>query len=318
MAELNLTKVVTKHGDRTTIISYEEGDFRTFWDSRCKSLLHKRECEIVKKLLPPSEGWFIDLGCGFGRLAPAYLDAKKHIVAVDYSVKHLEIAQETYPEDNVFFIAADACHLPFRDGVFQSGICIRLLHHIASPGALLCELSRIFADEAFLVFNYMNKRNLMRILKYGRDSFEHDHKQIHDVLFATHPKFLKRLTRNCGFRTISQEGTGFTHQITHRCALMERIIDEVPSLIHLLAVAEKIYGLTLGNLRLALMQYSLLKKVSDDEVSWQSPMPRNIVDILLCPRCHSVEMCEDEDEIKCTNCGKSYPKNAHIYDFRLS
>ena len=319
MADLELRAVVSAHRDRNIIIDYQEDDFRGYWDSGCKSLLHQCECEIIKRLLPPSDAWFIDIGCGYGRLTPTYLDSKKRIVAVDYSTKHLEMACNAYPQDNMFFVAADAYHLPFRDRVFTSGLCVRLFHHIASPEAFLGEFSRVFMNEASVVFNYMNKRNLMRVLRYGLGSCEHDHKEISRVLFATHPKFFARLTGNSGFKTICQEGTGLTHQIAHRCRVMERLVDAAPRLIPLLAVAERIGRLTLGRLRLALMQYVLLHKVSDDnKLSSGAPQPQSLIDILLCPGCRSIELCEDENGIECTQCGTSYPKHGRIYDFRCA
>ena len=319
MADLELRAVVSAHRDGNIIVDYQEDDFRDYWDSRCKSLLHECECEIIKRLLPPCDAWFVDIGCGYGRLTPTYLDSKKRIVAVDYSTKHLEMACDTYPQDNMYFVAADAYHLPFRDGVFASGLCIRLFHHIASPEAFLCELSRVFMNEASVVFNYMNKRNLMRVLRYGPSSCERGHREISRVLYATHPKYFARLAKHSGFKTIAQEGTGLIHQIAHRCRVVERLVEAAPCLIPLLAMAEKMGRVTLGRLRLALMQYVLLHKVSDGSgLSCAAPQPQDLMDVLLCPGCRSTELYEDERGIGCTQCGTSYPKQGGIYDFRLA
>jgi len=318
MAELNLTKVMPALDDAGPIISYDESDFRTFWDSRCKWLLHECESRIIRDLLPDSTGWFFDLGCGFGRLAPAYLKAGRPVVAVDYSMTQLEIAQEAYPPDSAFLIAADACRLPFRDGVFQSGLCIRLLHHIAQPQMLFREVSRVCADDACLVFNYMNKRNLMRILRYGRTCFDRDHTPIHDVLFGTHPGFFDELARDHGFRVLRQAGTGLIHQLSRGWGSLERLMDAAAWLAYPAAAAEKAYSLTFGRLRLALMQYALLQKAHGRDAPRPTSAPRQITDVLACPRCGSGRMYEDEQALQCTQCDRSYPRTGLIYDFRLA
>ena len=74
-----IPKASHEKGD-VNIQDYSKVDYREFWKGFSKSYLDKKEKYIIQKLIPPVSGWFIDLGCGYGRLLPAYLKSNRQIV----------------------------------------------------------------------------------------------------------------------------------------------------------------------------------------------------------------------------------------------
>jgi len=299
------------------IVDYSERDFSEYWRGKSKRVLHEVECRLVREMLPSKRGWFLDLGCGYGRLLPTYLDEKRKIVMVDYALNHLEIAAKEYNNQDIHLIAADACHLPFQSDVFESGVCIRLMHHISSAENFMKEIARVFRPGSTLILNYMNKRSLLRVLRYGSRSFQRNHEKISDIIYGTHPSYFIELAEESGFTIKRIRGAGFIHQIVHEFEYASDLIDRAPLLMKIIRIIEQAAGSTLGRMDLALMQYALLKKIRTvEKASEQSGMASNLIDLLACPECRSDGLEDNEKNIVCTDCGKKYEKIGRIIDFR--
>lgn len=139
------------------VINYDAGgfDYRQFWNGR--DYEHWAEARVINRLLrqvPPSE-WFVDLGGGFGRNVPHYLQRAAHVVLVDYSWTNLANAEAALLADGknagrVFLIRGNIYHLPFRAGAFEVGATIRVLHHLAATDAALAEMSRVISQRWLL------------------------------------------------------------------------------------------------------------------------------------------------------------------------
>jgi hypothetical protein len=139
----NLAKPV----DDLRVRGYESSDYREFWATQWKQLLNGVESRMIRGLIPPTPGWFVDLGGGYGRLVPAYDRPERQIVIADYTIRLLEVAANQYRDrTNVHLVAANAYHLPFRTNVFATGISVRTFHHMSAPqrfhssGLGLCRL----------------------------------------------------------------------------------------------------------------------------------------------------------------------------------
>lgn len=299
------------------IVDYSERDFREYWRGKSKRILHEVECRMISEMLPSRRGWFLDLGCGYGRLLPTYNDEKRKIVMVDYAVNHLELADREYDKQEIHLIAADACRLPFQSDVFESGICIRLLHHISSAESFMKEIARIFRPGSTLILNYMNKRSLLRILRYGSRSFQRNHEKISGIIYGTHPSYFTELAEESGFIIKKIRGAGFIHQIVHEFEYGADLIDRAPLLMKIIRIIERAADSTIGRMDLALMQYALLKKISAvEKASEQSSRASKLLDLLACPTCRSDRLEDNEKNIVCADCGKKYEKVGRIIDFR--
>jgi len=179
------------------IKDYNERDYRTVWAHGARSDFEDRfETALIRRLLSPDPGWLIDLGAGYGRLYPVYARPGRTVVMVDYAVNLLEIAAETYGDrGDVHFIAANAYHLPFRPATFAVGLSNRTFHHMAHPELFLDELARVMRLGSHVALEYSNKRNALRVARYGRRSLREDHEHYGQLLFGTHPRLFERLAR---------------------------------------------------------------------------------------------------------------------------
>ena len=303
--------------DKSNIADYNETDFREYWGGKSKELLHDAECRILAQMLSPSQGWFVDLGAGFGRFVPTYRQAGRKIVLVDYASNHLEMAADAYADLDLHYIAADANHLPFRNGVFSAGICIRLIHHMPSAAPFLAEVSRIFERRARVLISYMNRRSLLRVLRFGLPSFERSHAEISRHLFGTHPTYFEQTAKAEGLKIRRMQGAGLIHQMTHEFKVVEDFVVNNRAAFRAATIAEHASGASLGRLKLALMQYALLEKEGGTgEASVPTAPNSTLLDILMCPSCRSGNLQEEEGGIVCEDCARTYPKKGCVYDFR--
>ena len=297
------------------IVDYESRDFRQFWETPSKKILKDREMKLVRKLLPDTEGWFFDIGAGFGRLVPAYYRENRKILLIDYSIKHLQMAAETYKDRDMAFIAANACRLPFRSSVFMNGIAVRLFHHIDRPSDFVFELARILTGEGHALISFLNKRNLLRLLRYGQAGYNHGHSLLWPATYGTSPKYFRSLMHQAGLMPMRKRGVGFLHQITSNLPILEKSIGLFPVSASFFSFIDGIIGRALGGLDLALMQYILVKKQMEKHNCSQGTKLR---DILACPRCRSTELAGWHDGYRCRSCEMEFPLRGKVLDFRFT
>ena len=75
------------------------------------------------------EDFILDVGCGEGFVISHFLKAG-YVVGVDTSISSLLIAKQKLHGLNVEFVCADACSLPFRNGVFNKITMLEVLEHL--------------------------------------------------------------------------------------------------------------------------------------------------------------------------------------------
>ncbi len=95
----------------------------------------------------------LDVGCGegLGEVAIGRLHISQvRLVGVDLVVSKVLAAQQETASHNqrVNFAAADACRLPFRDGVFDSIYCVAVLQHVSDVETAVAEFARVTAPGA--------------------------------------------------------------------------------------------------------------------------------------------------------------------------
>jgi SAM-dependent methyltransferase len=306
-----------KNYENKKIIDYNDQDFRSFWDSRSRKILNDYENRLLKKVLPRSDGWFLDIGCGFGRNIGAYYNAKENFVLVDYALNHLEMAAaENADKKNIYYIAADAYNLPFKDNVFNNGISIRLLHHLNRPIDYIENLNKIINNDRTFLVTYINRRNFFRIFKYGKESFNIKHSELSKMIYGTHPKYFERISKYSGFDVKKTEGSGFIHQIAHASGKIDKFIDKHKKLNRLFVIIDNLFNLILGKLKLSLVQFVLLKKYGKKS-NKSIKIFNSIDDILICPRCKNSGLINEKINYRCKDCGSKYPIKDRIIDMRI-
>ena len=114
----------------------------------------------------------LDVPCGYSRFAPVY--ARLGITAigadVSYDMVHLAATNHArYGRER--WLCADVLALPFTDSVFDSVLCIRLLHHRYSDAErqrILCELARV--SRRFVIISFYRSTLLHTVARHWRGS----------------------------------------------------------------------------------------------------------------------------------------------------
>jgi SAM-dependent methyltransferase len=93
----------------------------------------------------PPQGLVLDLGCGTGAHSVRLAQRGYHVVSVDLTLPGARSAKERLEELDrpAMCVVADAEHLPFRDGAFDTVWAALLLHHFPRLDVLPAEIRRL-------------------------------------------------------------------------------------------------------------------------------------------------------------------------------
>lgn len=81
-----------------------------------------------------SSDTIVDIGCKYGEIAHGIAKKAKHVLAIDYDSKAIEIAKEKFNKPNLDFINKDALEfLENRNEKFDVLILSHLLEHLENP-----------------------------------------------------------------------------------------------------------------------------------------------------------------------------------------
>jgi SAM-dependent methyltransferase len=128
--------------------------------------------EHALRLIGPAAGRALDIGCGPGQILTklsARLPGWKFI-GVDRSLTMIHRA--TSLPHSVFFLAGDACSLPFGGSSFDLVLCNSVLHHIGHPACLFAEIRRIAKPDAAILLRDLRRPSRvafpLHVRWYGR------------------------------------------------------------------------------------------------------------------------------------------------------
>ena len=124
-----------------------------------QALVNWRERHIVEALLKRCQlqgGSVLDVPCGYGRFTALFARLGMTATGADVSDVMVSLARDNQvPSGRGRWLAADICHLPFADGMFDCAFSIRLLHHRYSHDVrvrMLRELARV--SRRFVVISF--------------------------------------------------------------------------------------------------------------------------------------------------------------------
>ena len=186
------------------VIDYEGSKYSTeFWNP-AREYEDRAERIALRAMLPPQGGRLIDIGAGAGRLGDLYLGYDE-VILMDYARSTLVEARERWGHDPRFkFVAADLYALPFVDGVFDSVVMIRVIHHIVAVPRALQNIRAALRPGGVFVFEFANKRNLKAIARYllrkqEWSPFDEKPLEFVELNFDFHPAWMKRQLQAAGF-----------------------------------------------------------------------------------------------------------------------
>ena len=192
--------------DTPPVCDYEGSDYQArFWQGQGREYEDQVERIALRRFMPPTGDTLIEVGAGFGRLADEYTGYDR-VVLFDYSRSLLREAQAHLDDPRYIYVAGNWYNMPFVDGLFDTMVQIRTLHHAADAPALFNELGRISRPDGDYVLEFANKHNIKAIARYwGKKQewspFEKEPIEFVELNFDFHPRWIEERLQEAGFRT---------------------------------------------------------------------------------------------------------------------
>ena len=310
-------------------------DYEAYWKNPeiNRSYENQAEKTAIKKLLKKvkNRNWFCDLGAGFGRLFDTYKDHFYNIILMDYSIENLKKAKEkiisetskdsnptnptnpTQPTNPIFFVAANAYHLPFKPDVLDCLLSVRMIHHMEDPAAMVGEASRVIKPKGKLILEYANKRHFFEIIKaiFKKSKMSpfllEPKKRGNDLFYNFHPKYIKNLLLNSGFRILKNISVS---NLRHR--IFKKILG-AKVMLFLDYIFQPIFSLMKFGPSIFLLAEKKQEATNDISIT----QDQELADILICPKCGSDNLIILKPEIRCKKCERTYPIIDGVYDMRV-
>lgn len=300
------TKNATPDSANTSpeVMDYEGSDYQErFWGSGERDYEDQAERIALRKLVPSSGRRLVEFGAAFGRLADLY-SGYDQVILLDYSRSLLEQARARLGIDPRFvYVAANLYKLPLVDAVVDTGVIVRVVHHLTDVPAALAEIRRTIAPGGALVAEYASKRHLKSIARYALrrqqwSPFDPTPYEFVPLNFDFHPDWMTAQFEVTGL-TVEQELA-----VSHfRIAPLKRL---VPA--RTLAAAD-------GAIQAVGARWKLTPSVFVRcRVPGTSPgiLPASLFQ---CPECQGA-LTSNAESMDCSVCGRRWPVRAGIFDFK--
>ena len=148
--------------------AYDSFDYFGYWQGR--DYEHKSEVLATKAFLQKIKKIknILEVGAGFGRLAPAYSFRAKKIILTDPSARTLKIARDTFRNKKNFkFIQSTVENLPskIRPNSIDLVIMVRVVHHIKDVSGAFKIINKMLSGKGYFILEFANKRHIKATLK---------------------------------------------------------------------------------------------------------------------------------------------------------
>jgi len=287
------------------ICDYEGSDYQTsFWEQGDRAYEDAVESIALTRLLPQKGDFMLELGAGAGRNTPRYHNFSR-IALVDYSRTQLLQARHRLGESPRYvYVAADIYRLPFVDGLFDAATMIRTLHHMADPELALAQTHRVMSPEGTFILEFANKRNLKSILRYlvGKQDwnpFLQEQVEFVHLNYDFHPKAIRRYLQASGF--------DLERQLTVSHFRMGFLKRHIPHAI--LTGLDSLLQWTGAWIQVSPSVFSRCQSLGGQKAAGDQ--------IFQCPQCQQ-PLDGFTSDCHCSRCGKTYPYQDGIYDFRIN
>jgi ubiquinone/menaquinone biosynthesis C-methylase UbiE len=292
------------------VIDYEGSRYSTEFWTGAREYEDRAERIAIRALLPPQGGRLIDIGAGAGRLGDLYLGYGE-VILMDYARSTVVEARDRWGHDPRFkFVAADLYALPFVDGVFDSVVMIRVIHHIVDVPRALNNIRAAMKPGGQFVFEFANKRNLKAVARYRLrkqkwSPFDEKPIEFAELNFDFHPAWMKRQLHEAGFAIRQARAVS-----TFRLGAMKRLFGAKR-----LAAIDGALQRPLASLAVAPSMFTLCSPHSP------TPSPgtgegEQRGEVFACPTCRVPLPAQPvAAELRCAN-GHRWPVRDGIYDFK--
>lgn len=291
------------------ICNYEGSRYRTeFWGPE-RAYEDGAERVALQALLPPRGRLLIEIGAGFGRLADLY-GGYEQVVLLDYARSQLLQARERLGDagpggrPRYRYVLGDFYRLPFAQGLFDTVVMVRTLHHAADAPAVLRNVAGILAPGGTFVLEFASKRHLKAVIRYilRRQSwspFDLSPLEFVPLNYDFHPAWIRRHLEEVGLRVCRTRAVSY-----FRVGLLKRTVPTrwLIALDRLLQPVGALYPLT----------PSVFVQAAAPE-DWPSAPPGAF---FRCVACGALSLVDEGDRLVCTNCRTIFPVQDGLYDLR--
>ena len=299
--------------DRPPVIDYEDSGYKTdFWVGQGREYEDTVERLALARLMPPRGLRIAEIGAGFGRLADQYVGYEQ-IVLFDYSRTLLVDAARHWGHDSRFvFVAGNVYDLPLADGVLDTLVMVRVMHHLADVPAALAQLRRALHGRSVAVIEYANKRNLKAMLRWmtrrqAWSPLDPQPVEFVELNFDFHPDWMSDQLAASGLSGIEQYG------VSHfRLPLVKNRVG--PDTLARLDAS--IFGIG-GKYPLAPSVFVQLQAPYAGQRSDASTASDAVAGLFRCPVAGTASFEQvDEDLIRSADSGLAYARRNGVWDFK--
>ena len=194
--------------------------------------------------------------------------------------------------------------MPFAGATFDAAMMVRVIHHAEDPPTLLTEIARVMAGQGTFVLEFASKRHLKAIARYALrrqawNPFDPEPVEFVDMNFDFHPAWMRDRLAEAMFHVKHQR------TVSHfRLPLLKRWIPAAG-----LAALD-------GFCQPTGAWWQLTPSVfvqSQREGETEQPTSRLL---FRCPACGSAELDESSEAVSCKACGRHWPVEDGIYNFK--
>jgi len=291
------------------ICDYEGSAYRTEFWGQGREYEDAVERASLQRLLPPTGRRLVEIGAGYGRLAPLY-QGYDEVVFFDYALSQLRQARELWGasgpdgQPRYVYVAGDFYRLPFAPGLFDAVTVVRTVHHAADAPAVLRGVAQILVPGGTFVLEFANKRNLKAILRYlmGRQDwspFAREPVEFVELNFDFHPAWMRERLAELGLRVRE------TRTVSHfRLGLIKRL---VPTGV--LVALDRLLQPTGAWCQLS---PSVFVRCTAGDAKPVAPPGA----FFRCTVCDSTTLAHDGEALSCVGCGARFALRDGIYDFK--
>lgn len=167
--------------------------------------------DLAARLQVPQNGSVLELACGTGivtRELRNRLPATVHIIATDLNEPMFEHAEAKFIEgEAVEWKQADACSLPFGDGMFDAVVCQFGIMFVPDKELAAREARRVLRPGGLFLFNVWDAIEHNELCRIAHETiaayFENDPPNFYQVPFGYHDHGeIRRVLVEAGFRDV--------------------------------------------------------------------------------------------------------------------
>jgi SAM-dependent methyltransferase len=291
------------------VCDYEGSAYRTEFWGQGREYEDAAERVALRHLLPPTGRRLVDIGGGYGRLAPLYTGYDE-VVLFDYALSQLQQGRDLWGDagpggrPRYIYVAADFYRQPFAPGLFDTVTMVRTLHHAADAPSVLRGVAQILAPGGAFVLEFANKHNLKAILRYivrrqDWSPFDREPVEFVKLNFDFHPAWMRERLADVGLPV--QKVRAVSH---FRLGLLKRM---VPT--GLLVTLDRLLQPTGGLCQLSPSVFVRCVARTDKPAAPSGAFFR-------CTVCGSTMLVDEGDVLSCTDCGARFAVRDGIYDFK--